>query len=228
VTVRRPIFLPIHHYKDDQSPIASARNLRIRSLHASIGLPRKRAKLIVRVAPSKDRRLVYRAYASEHSCDGAARTLPHRTLSYDVITRGPYGTNGARHGSPHENSFGSLTYLVYVLTDRIGVGFIPIAGYSMLSGAPSISGPDLGDLTVSRHWISRRREVRQLALRGLSSRIQYDAQLGAGHGWYLPQHRKYACLWLLCAKSRARWRLSVTPDKHRVERCVWLSSRRRV
>jgi hypothetical protein len=67
---------------------------------------------------------------------------------YDVITQGTYGANGVRHSSPHENSFGSLTYLIYGLTDRIGIGLIPTAGYSVLRGAPSSSGPRLGDLTV--------------------------------------------------------------------------------
>jgi hypothetical protein len=67
---------------------------------------------------------------------------------YDIITQGSYGANGARHSSPHENSFGSLTYLIYGLTNRIGIGLIPTAGYSMLSGALSSSGPEPGDLTL--------------------------------------------------------------------------------
>ena len=67
---------------------------------------------------------------------------------YDVITNGRFGSNGARHSATHENSYGSLTYLIYGLTDRIGVGLIPTAGYSTMSDASSSSGPGLGDLTV--------------------------------------------------------------------------------
>lgn len=67
---------------------------------------------------------------------------------YDVITEGSYGANGVRHSTTHANSFGSLNYLVLGITDRIGIGLIPTAGYSMMTGAPSSSGPGLGDWTV--------------------------------------------------------------------------------
>lgn len=67
---------------------------------------------------------------------------------YDVITKGRYGTDGVRHRATRENSYGSLTYLVYGATDRIGVGLIPTAGYSTMNGVPSSSGPRLGDQTV--------------------------------------------------------------------------------
>ena len=67
---------------------------------------------------------------------------------YDVITQGAYGANGVRHSTPHENGYGTLTYLIYGLTDRIGVGMLPTAGYNTMRDQPSSSGPGLGDQTV--------------------------------------------------------------------------------
>jgi hypothetical protein len=67
---------------------------------------------------------------------------------YDVSTQGVYNSGGVRHTTPRQNSFGSLTYLIYGLTDRIGIGLIPTAGYTTITGQPSSSGPGIGDLTV--------------------------------------------------------------------------------
>src|SRR5260370_16529505 len=47
----------------------------------------------------------------------------------------------------HSNGFGSLTYVLYGLTDRVTVGLIPTAGFNVVSNAPSSSGVGLGDLT---------------------------------------------------------------------------------
>lgn len=66
---------------------------------------------------------------------------------YDVTTQGSYARTGVRQSAPHQNSYGSLTYLIYALTDTTGLGFIPTAGYAIPSGAPSSTGPGLGDLT---------------------------------------------------------------------------------
>jgi hypothetical protein len=67
---------------------------------------------------------------------------------YDVIAQGAYGPNGERHSVRHQNSYGSLTYLIYGLTDQIGIGFIPTAGYNTATEEPSSSGPGIGDLTL--------------------------------------------------------------------------------
>jgi hypothetical protein len=48
----------------------------------------------------------------------------------------------------HSNGFGSRTYVLYGLAERLTVGFIPIAGFNSLSDAPSSSGVEMGDLTL--------------------------------------------------------------------------------
>ena len=48
----------------------------------------------------------------------------------------------------HSNSFGSRTYVLYGLADRVTVGIIPIASFNVVSHGPSSSGVGLGDLTL--------------------------------------------------------------------------------
>ena len=67
---------------------------------------------------------------------------------YDVVTQGNYTASGKRQSTPHQNTFGSLTYLIYALTDKVGIGFIPTFDYSTVTGAPSSAGPGPGDLTA--------------------------------------------------------------------------------
>lgn len=67
---------------------------------------------------------------------------------YDVTTQGSFNRAGVRQPVPHQNSYGNLTYLIYALTDTVGLGFIPTEGYAMPTGAPSSAGPGLGDLTL--------------------------------------------------------------------------------
>jgi len=55
---------------------------------------------------------------------------------YDVVTP-----------ASHTNGYGSLTYVIYGVTDRFNVGLVPTAGYTVASGAGS-SGAGLGDWSV--------------------------------------------------------------------------------
>lgn len=48
----------------------------------------------------------------------------------------------------HSNGFGSRTYVVYGLADRVSVGLIPTAGYNKESNGRSSSGVGIGDLTL--------------------------------------------------------------------------------
>jgi hypothetical protein len=70
------------------------------------------------------------------------------TYVYDVTTQGAYTSGGARQSAPHANSYGTLTYLIYGLSDKTGFGLIPTAGYNTATGQPSSSGPGFGDLTL--------------------------------------------------------------------------------
>jgi len=83
----------------------------------------------------------------------SAATLPqgHFLLEpyiYDATTQGSYDRGGSRHSGAHGNGFGTLTYAIYGLTDRLGVGLIPTAGFNTVSGGLSSSGIGLGDAGV--------------------------------------------------------------------------------
>jgi hypothetical protein len=80
----------------------------------------------------------------------SAGTLPRghvlvEPYLYDVIQYGSYDRSGALTYAAHANDFGSLTYVIYGLTDRVSVGLIPTVGYNTSAGAPG-GGIGLGDL----------------------------------------------------------------------------------
>jgi hypothetical protein len=80
---------------------------------------------------------------------------------YDVTTQGVYGPGGTRHSAPHANSYGSLTYIIYALTDTTGVGVEPTFGYNNVAGAPASTAPGVGDLTVeAQHRLAQFRPCR--------------------------------------------------------------------
>src|ERR1051326_209711 len=64
---------------------------------------------------------------------------------YDVTVQGAFDDASRRHSAAHGNSFGSLTYAIYGLTNRLSLGFIPSAGFNTASGTSS-SGIGLGDV----------------------------------------------------------------------------------
>jgi hypothetical protein len=81
----------------------------------------------------------------------SAATLPQghvlfEPYLYDAAAQASYDRNGARRAGAHSHAFGSLTYILYGLTDRAAVGLIPTAGFNTVSGGPSSSGVRLGDL----------------------------------------------------------------------------------
>ncbi|MGA8530290.1 MAG: hypothetical protein WB622_11290 [Acidobacteriaceae bacterium] len=80
---------------------------------------------------------------------------------YDVTNDGAFTSSGARHSAPHQNSYGSLTYLIYALTDTTGIGLIPTFGYTTAANAPSSAGPRSGDLTLLlQHRLTQSRPCR--------------------------------------------------------------------
>jgi len=50
--------------------------------------------------------------------------------------------------SAHADGFGSLTYMLYGLTDRLTVGLIPVFGYNRVGGGADSSGAGVGDISV--------------------------------------------------------------------------------
>jgi len=80
---------------------------------------------------------------------------------YDVTTTGAYTAHGKRNSAPHQNSYGSLTYLIYALTDTTGIGVIPTFGYTTAADAPSSAGPRSGDLSLLlQHRLTQSRPCR--------------------------------------------------------------------
>ena len=65
---------------------------------------------------------------------------------FDVIDKGQYDDNGRHQPSPGGHELGSLTYLIYALTDRVAVGLLPRFAYDEPAGAPNSSAPGVGDL----------------------------------------------------------------------------------
>lgn len=87
----------------------------------------------------------------------SAATLPqgHFLLEpyfYDVTTQGQYDDHGVRRSASHANDFGSLTYMLYGLTDKFTVGLIPTGGYNDAGDTPAGSSFGLGDLTLQGEY----------------------------------------------------------------------------
>lgn len=87
----------------------------------------------------------------------SANTLPRghfliEPYLYDVISQGFYNSKGTRVSVPHANSFGSLTYALYGLTNELTVGLIPVFGYNEVSNGLSSSGIGAGDLTIQAQY----------------------------------------------------------------------------
>src|SRR4051794_22497548 len=71
---------------------------------------------------------------------------------FDAIPQGHYDNDGQRHPAPHANDFGSQSYLLYGLTDRVGVGLIPRFGFNDVSDGRDSSKIGVGDLTVQAQY----------------------------------------------------------------------------
>ena len=53
---------------------------------------------------------------------------------------------------PHDESLGSLTYLLYGVTDKISAGLIPRFGYTVSSDSGSSTGVELGDVQLQAQY----------------------------------------------------------------------------
>lgn len=80
----------------------------------------------------------------------SAGTLPRGHLLvepylYDVRTRTAFDDNGARHSVSPSHSYGSLSYIIYGLTDRVALGLIPTFGYNVTPHGGRSSHIGIGD-----------------------------------------------------------------------------------
>jgi hypothetical protein len=87
----------------------------------------------------------------------SAATLPRghflvEPYLYDVIVRGRFDSDGVRRSAPHSSGFGSLTYLLYGVANKVSMGLIGIAGYNTVNGSPSSSGVGMGDVTLQAQY----------------------------------------------------------------------------
>jgi hypothetical protein len=67
---------------------------------------------------------------------------------FNIISTGGIDAGGAHHAAPADQEIGSLTYMLYGVTDRVTVGMIPRFFYGEPAGAPNSSGVAFGDLTL--------------------------------------------------------------------------------
>lgn len=87
----------------------------------------------------------------------SASTLPQghflvEPYLFDVITYGRHDERGHRVSTPHANDFGSQSYVLYGVTDRISAGLIPRFGFEKNSQGPSSPGLQVGDLTLQAQY----------------------------------------------------------------------------
>jgi hypothetical protein len=71
---------------------------------------------------------------------------------FDSIVDGEFDHSGARHAAPRQDDYGSLTYLLYGLTDSTTVGLIPKFGFTSAALGPSSSRIGIGDLTLQGNF----------------------------------------------------------------------------
>lgn len=70
---------------------------------------------------------------------------------FDVTGRGRFDDQGNRHSTSREHTVGSLTYMLYGVTDRITAGMIPQFAFRHGTG-PSSSGVGVGDLQLQAQY----------------------------------------------------------------------------
>jgi len=67
---------------------------------------------------------------------------------FAVISNGHIDTNGEKHAGANEHDLGSLSYVLYGVTDNITAGFIPRFFFNEPAGAAHSSSVEFGDLTL--------------------------------------------------------------------------------
>jgi len=71
---------------------------------------------------------------------------------FDAMAQGHYDEAGHRQPVPHSNGFGSQSYLLYGLTDQVGVGLIPRFGFNDPGSGRDSSKVGIGDLTLQAQY----------------------------------------------------------------------------
>jgi hypothetical protein len=71
---------------------------------------------------------------------------------FDAIPQGHYDDDGNRRPVPHANDFGSQSYILYGLTDELGIGLIPRFAFNDLGEGRGSSKVGMGDVTVQAQY----------------------------------------------------------------------------
>jgi hypothetical protein len=135
------------------------------------------------ISPDLTRQSINDAWWTGPMLAPSAATLPKghflvEPYLYDVTTQGTYDSKGVRRSSPHANSFGSLTYALYGLSDKFTIGMIPVFGYNELSGEPNSAGIRMGDWTAQAQYrLTAFREGRSIP--GISVAVQQTFPTGS-------------------------------------------------
>ena len=83
----------------------------------------------------------------------SAATLPQghvlvEPYLFNVMSYGRFDMKGTWHAGSREHDIGSLSYILYGLTDRLSVGLIPRFLFNEPAGAPNSSSVGVGDLSL--------------------------------------------------------------------------------
>jgi len=117
---------------------------------------------------SADRQSLDDAWWTGPIVAAGAATLPqgHALIEpyvYNVVTRGRYDSDGYYRNTDTVHSFGSLTYMLYGVTDSFTAGVIPTFGFNDVSNGADSSGIGVGDVTLQAQWrLSQFREGRHV------------------------------------------------------------------
>jgi hypothetical protein len=87
----------------------------------------------------------------------SASTLPQghfliEPYLYDSVSYARYDADGDRHDTNDTQFFGSQTYLLYGLFDRVSVGLIPRFGFRDVAAGRDSSGVRVGDLSLQGQY----------------------------------------------------------------------------
>jgi hypothetical protein len=166
-----------------------------------------------------------------------AGTLPrgHALIEpylYDVIRYGRYDRDGTRQSASRVHGYGSLTYMLYGVTDKFTVGLIPVFGFNDVDDGENSSGIRLGDLTLQGQYrLSQFREgsrvptsslvIQQTLPTGKYDRLGSNPNDGFGLGAYTTTIALYSQYYLWMPNGRiVRTRFNVSyafSDDVRVE-----------
>ena len=147
---------------------ALAESLIIRIAMVSVRSPRVLALLAMWMAAGGAYANENEASSAEHqSLDDAwwtgpivtagAGTLPqgHALIEpylYDVVRYARYDAGGQRQSAERVHSYGSLTYMLYGVTDKFTAGLIPIFGFNDVSTGRDSSAIQVGDLAIQGQY----------------------------------------------------------------------------